>query len=57
MRFQNAIALSDAIARYQETAGSDFAVSYSATALHGFAKDSREEYGDTLRRLTITVRR
>ena len=53
----DAVALSDAIARYRDVAGSDFAVSYASTALLGFTKDTRDSYGDTLRRLAITIRR
>ena len=57
IRTQNTIALSDAIGRYQDTYRSDFAVSYAATALHGFAEDTRNGYGDALQRLAVMVRR
>ena len=56
LRCANTVHISKAIARFVRGAESDFAISYSSSEAHGFAKDTHDRYSTASQRLAVRLR-
>ena len=57
LRCPDAVALVEAIRKFQRAATDDYTATYEASALRGFAKETRAGYAAELRRLARTLQR